>query len=117
MVQSQIDFDAQLGRILRDEGMAQVSENAGEWREAVRRYVDIWFNETPQGAIFTGEDIRLELQDVGVDEPHHANAWSAVIGARIRTWLKTGQIQIDGWKAASDPKAHARRMMAYRKVG
>ena len=114
MTQTEMFFGSALGRRLRDEGMEQVQHNAGEWRDATRRYLEIWINETPAGTIFTGEDIRLELQDVGVDEPHHPNAWSAVIGGRIRQWLKSGRIQIDGWKTGSDPKAHARRMMAYK---
>ena len=117
MRQTEIAFDAFLGRLLRDAGMAQVEDNSGDWKTVARRQVDAWFESTPSGTQFIGEDIRNSLQAAGLESPHHANAWSAVIGSRIRVWLKTGQIQIDGWKAASDPRAHARRMIAYRKIG
>jgi hypothetical protein len=114
MTQTEMLFGSELGRKLRDEGMEQVQQNAGEWRDVMRQHLDTWINKTPSGAIFIGEDIRLELQNMGVEEPHHPNAWSAVIGGRIRQCLKSGRIQVHGLKTGSDPKAHARRMIAYR---
>jgi hypothetical protein len=113
MTQTDMFFSTTLGQMLRDAGMAQVEGNAGEWRDKARQKVDEWINAMPQGHVFTGEDIRLDLQDAGLEEPHHPNAWSAVIGGRIRSWLKSNRIRIEGWKIGSDPKAHARRMVAY----
>ena len=46
MTQTEMLFGSALGRRLRDEGMEQVQHNAGEWRDAIRRYLDIWINET-----------------------------------------------------------------------
>ena len=59
MTQTEMFFGSALGRRLRDEGMEQVQHNAGEWRDATRRYLEICINETPRGTVFTGEDIRL----------------------------------------------------------
>jgi hypothetical protein len=114
MTQTEMLFGSTLGQILRDEGMAQVEENSGNWKTTARERTEAWINSMPAGTIFTGEDIRLDLQDAGLEEPHHPNAWSAVIGGRIRVWLKSNRIRMEGWKAGSDPKAHARRMIAYR---
>ena len=116
MTQTEINFDLQLGRILRDKGMDQVRESAGEWKDAAGQMTDEWIEKVRTGVEFIGEDIRLDLQVAGLPLPHHHNAWSAVIGGRIRVWLKSNRIQMDGWKPGSDPKAHARRMIAYRVV-
>ena len=116
MTQTEMLFGSTLGQILRDEGMAQVEENSGSWKTTARERTEAWINSMPAGTVFTGEDIRLDLQDAGLEEPHHPNAWSAVIGGRIRVWLKSNRIQMDGWKPGADPKAHARRMIAYRVV-
>ena len=116
MTQTEMLFGSTLGQILRDEGMAQVLENSGAWKDLTRQRAEEWIEAMPIGAVFTGEDIRLALEVAGIDEPHHPNAWSAVIGGRIRVWLRTNRIQMEGWKAGADPKAHARRMIAYRVV-
>lgn len=113
----QIKFNTELGRLLRDEGMAQVSENAGEWKEVTGKLIDNWFTALPYGSVFTGEDVRVHLQECNVAAPHHPNAWSAVIGGRFRRWLKTDHIEITGWQQSGDPKAHARRLIAYQKIG
>jgi hypothetical protein len=117
MTQTEINFDLQLGRILRDKGMDQVSESAGEWKDAAGQMTDEWIEKVRTGVEFIGEDIRLDLQVAGLPSPHHHNAWSAVIGGRIRRWLKSGRIEVAGWAQGCDPKAHARRMVSYRKVG
>jgi len=110
------NYDGQLGRFLRDEGMATVEENSGLWKEEAKHKMDIWFELQPVGTLFVGEDIRLELEKTGMEPPHHHNAWSAVIGGRVRTWLKTERIEVYGLQAGKDPKAHARRMITYRKL-
>ena len=117
MVQSQIDFDAELGRILRDEGMAQVSENAGEWKDIAGQMLDAWIDTVYPNEEFTGEYVRRYLEEHDCPAPHHPNAWSAVIGGRLRKWLKAGRIKIEGWQQSSSPQAHARRVVLYKKVG
>lgn len=107
---------ADFGKYLRDEGMAIVEENSGQWKEIVKPKIDFWFESLPVGNLFVGEDIRLEMETLGVGEPHHHNAWSAVIGGKIRYWLRIKRIEVYGLQAGKDPKAHARRMITYRKM-
>jgi hypothetical protein len=109
-------FNGVLGRVLRDDGMALVEENSGAWKDDAKRSMDIWFEQQPIDKFFVGEDIRLELERNGMEQPHHHNAWSAVIGGRIRMWLRTERIEVYGLQAGKDPKAHARRMVMYRKL-
>lgn len=114
MNQLSILFD--LGRRLRDKGMRQVEENAVPWRDHCKNALNDWFAAAPSGALFTGEDLRLKLQSSGLGEPHHPNAWSAVVGGKVRQWLKSGAIVEAGLEHSKDPKAHARRVMSYIKV-
>lgn len=114
------DFDlpkpgAKTGEQLRDAGMAQVSENAGEWRDVARAAAERWFNQLPAGMQFTAEDIRDDIQST-VGTPHHDNAWSAVLGGRARSWLKNESIVFIGTRTASRPQAHARILRVYRKL-
>jgi hypothetical protein len=108
--------DTELGRTLRDEGMALVEENSGAWKDRAKEKIDFWFRSQPREKLFVGEDIRLELEFLGLEQPHHPNAWSAVIGGRVRGWLKDNLIEVYGLTSAKDPKAHARRMITYRKL-
>jgi len=114
MNQLSILFD--LGRRLRDKGMAQVEENSVPWRDHCKTALNDWFANAPSGVSFTGEDLRLSLQSSGIEEPHHPNAWSAVVGGKVRQWLKAGAIVEAGMEHSKDPKAHARRVMSYIKV-
>ena len=114
MNQLSILFD--LGRRLRDKGMQQVEENAVPWRDHCKTALNDWFASAPSGVSFTGEDLRLSLQSSGIEEPHHPNAWSAVVGGKVRQWLKAGAIVEAGMEHSKDPKAHARRVMSYIKV-
>jgi hypothetical protein len=109
-------FNTELGRILRDEGMALVEDNSGAWKDDAKRKMGVWFELQPVGTLFVGEDIRLELEKTGTEPPHHHNAWSAVIGGRVREWLRSDRIEVHGLQAGKDPKAHARRMITYRKL-
>lgn len=109
-------YDGMLGRILRDEGMALVEDNSGLWKEVAKGRIDDWFEAQPVNTCFVGEEIRLHLEKNGIEAPHHHNAWSAVIGGRVRSWLKSDEIEVYGLSAGKDPKAHARRMIMYRKL-
>jgi hypothetical protein len=102
------------GRELRDEGMERVAENSGEWRFIAGAAMDVWFERTEVGEEFIGEDIRFGCSGVG--EPHHQNAWSAVIGGRVRQWLKAGLIEVVGVSAAQDPTTHAHMYRRYKRV-
>ena len=109
-------YGVELGRALRDEGMALVEENSGLWKEIAKGQIEGWFEIQPVDTLFVGEDIRLLLEKNGIEAPHHHNAWSAVIGGKVRQWFKSNQIEIYGLQAGKDPKAHARRMITYKKL-
>jgi len=51
MTQTEMLFGSTLGQILRDEGMAQVQDNAGEWRDLTRQRADEWI---PDGRLENG---------------------------------------------------------------
>ena len=90
----------------RDEALEQVSENAGSgFTSKVRETVaDI----IPTGREVTGEDIRIICEDRGI-EPHHHNAWGAVIRGMIHSHLEpTGEHE-----PMQTEKSHARKTPVY----
>jgi len=93
-------------KIARDEALARVNENAGEWMErAVLTVATL-----DSGRLMTGEDIRCSIVGI-VGEPHHHNAW----GAMIKNALKQKLIRPTGkWKAMQLPQSHARTSPVYR---
>ena len=113
--QAALHFDA--GRRLRDAEMQRVADNsAAAWKSAVITFAIDWINCQSVQSAWTGEDIRLAAQAAGIAEPHHPNAWSSVIGGQIRNLLRYGVIEHIGIATGKDPKAHARKLMLYRKV-
>lgn len=104
------------GQLLRDEGMALVSEHSGEWKDRARAAIDKWFESLVAGLTFTGEDVRAAIEPV-IGPPHHPNAWGAVIGSKVREWLKAGQIAVVGTTQARIPSNHARILREYKRTG
>ncbi len=79
--------DLTLGRMARDEGMALVLENVGqEWRDRIAFLIDGLARRLPE---LTADDVRAEADRVGMDPPHHHNAWGAV----MLSAAKRGSIQ------------------------
>jgi hypothetical protein len=105
----------ELGRALRDQGMESVEANSGEWKHVVRGLGETWLAWQSVNTTFTGEDIRMFVQSMGVSRPHHPNAWGAVIGGIVRRALKAKTIEVVGIRGSSDPISHARRVVVYRK--
>jgi hypothetical protein len=108
--------DADIGRNLRDAGMEAVEENSGEWKDLCKQYAHRWFEAQPAETVFTGEIIRLAFQSESLPDPHHPNAWGAVIGGCLRSWLKSNRAAFVGVSPGRDPKAHARLMLTYKKL-
>ena len=107
------------GRVYRDAGMAQVSENAKDWADDVRAAAEYWLRKRDTGSHngFTSEILRVYLTEVrGLPEPHHHNAWSAVLGSLLRRWVKDRKIVCDGFVTSSNPSSHARAIRLYHKV-
>ena len=59
---------------------------------------------------FTGEDLRLLLTDSGLGQPHHHNAWGALIMKLARTERIVGT---DEYRNMKTKKSHARRTRVY----
>ncbi len=118
MTQTDLDFTRtnKTGGQLRDEGMDRAASNSGDWKEAAKDSIYWWFRLLPPGMVFMGEDIRFAVRG-RVGEPHHHNAWSAVIGGRVRRWLKQGLIEVVGYAPCRDKTTHAHIVRQYRKVG
>lgn len=106
--------ESKTGRELRDAGMECVAEHAGLWKDMAALAAGRWFAALPYGARFSGEDIRAAVLPI-TGAPHHPNAWGAVIGGRVRDWLRTGWIVVDGMKTADSKASHAHTYRQYRK--
>ena len=91
-------------RPARDEALGQVSANAGDFMaEALQAVLKL-----PRG-VYTGEDIRLELERQEI-VPHHHNAW----GALIRQCVASGALRFSGrYEAMKTRRSHARRTPVY----
>ena len=88
----------------RDEALAQVSDNAGDWIESALARIPGLSGE------MTGEDIRFALVKI-IGEPHHSNAW----GALIRTAKGRGLIQNTGrYVPMRAANSHGRITSVYR---
>ncbi len=98
------------GEVLRDEGIAKVSEHNESWMDLCIREVTSpgWIDDRIN---FTGEDIRFRL--IGsIGYPDHSNAW----GALINTLVKRKIIKPTGeYRAMRDDSSHARRTPVYTK--
>lgn len=71
-----------LGQAARDEGTARVLENAGdEWRDRIAFLIDGLARRLPE---LTADDVRAEAERVGMEPPHHHNAWGAALLAAGR---------------------------------
>lgn len=94
------------GETLRDKGIEQVLDNAGEdWRISAERLV-----RSMRGQEATGEDIREACIKAGIS-PHHSNSWGGLVAGLV----KRGLIQATGrYTAMRDPKSHARETKVYR---
>ncbi len=96
------------GELLRDEGIAKVSEHNESWMELCLR--EFWrflaLHDT-----FTGEDIRFWCSRQ-VALPNHSNAWGALISTLVRRKIikPTGE-----YRAMRDDSSHARKTPVYTK--
>lgn len=92
-------------KVARDEALNRVGDNTGRWMHKALLAV----SNLESGAHLTGEDIRLQVRD-RVGNPHHHNAWGALIKAAIRADLikPTGK-----HRAMQTVKSHARRTPVY----
>ena len=95
------------GELLRDEGIAKVSDHNGAW-------LDLCVNEVSKSYYegeFTGEDLRFRLLG-SIGHPGHSNAWGALINTLVRRKIikPTGE-----YRAMKDDSSHARKTPVYTK--
>jgi len=89
----------------RDDALNRVAGNTGTWMDNALVAV----GELRSGFELTGEDIRLRVAD-RVGNPHHHNAWGALIKAAITHDLIT---PTGKHRAMQTVKSHARRTPVY----
>jgi hypothetical protein len=89
----------------RDDALSRVSGNTGTWMHKALVAV----SDLKSGVDLTGEDIRLRVAD-RVGNPHHHNAWGALIKAAIKNDLIT---PTGKYRAMQTVKSHARRTPVY----
>ncbi len=101
------------GELLRDEGIAKVTDHNENWMELclkeAQRYEADRFDWGSKE--FTGEDLRFYLMST-VGCPAHSNAWGALINTLVRRKIikPTGE-----WRKMRDDSSHARRTPVYTK--
>lgn len=99
---SQLDMFS--AKVDRDQALDQVAENAGDFMTEAFEFI-----RKLQPGEYTGEDIRLTCQHWGI-EPHHHNAW----GALIVKCIKAGVLRNTGRREhMKSPKSHARKTDVY----
>ncbi len=99
------------GELLRDEGIAKVTEHNGKWMERCIEESEHYAHYGDKND-FTGEELRFYLsREVGC--PQHSNAW----GALINTLLKRKIIEPTGaYRKMKEDASHARKTPVYRKA-
>lgn len=100
---TQLDLEDAI--MARDMALKQVSDNSGEFMPRALHAL----KSLPPGD-YTGEDIRLHLEGLGI-VPHHNNAWGALIRKAVNSRLI---IFTDKYVPMKAKKSHARRTPLYR---
>lgn len=93
-------------KLARDDALKRVNDNAGDWMDKALAAVVL----LKSGELMTGEDIRVAIVD-DVGEPHHHNAWGAMIknAMKQRLVVPTGK-----WRPMKLKQSHARVSPIYR---
>ena len=97
-----------LGKELRDIGMARVSNNSSEWHVKAYGQVVEYAKKYP-GKTVTGEMLRTMIV-MSAGQPHHLNAWGALIAGCVKRNMFT-----DTGKTihTSRPISHSRRIVVW----
>ena len=102
-------FDLKKGMQARDEGLEQVEENALPWFDQAVACVQSMC-AVGNGQVFAGENIRYWVREA-IGEPHHHNAWGALINTAVRLKIITDTGEE---KHMAKPSSHGRRTPLYR---
>lgn len=102
---TQMELNLTASRAARDEGMAKVADNSGEF---VTRALNALLS-FQAGEKITGEDLRFRCEQRGI-KPHSAFAWGAVVNIAIRRHYL---IPTDQYTQMKDRTSHARATRVY----
>ena len=105
------------GSNLRDIGRQKVLESAALWSINTAEKLEHWLKFITQhqkSRFFTGDDIRNHLIAIHTPEPHHPNAWSAIIGAAVKRWQKDNKIVHVGYDLSKRPSRHSAIIRIYK---
>lgn len=97
------------GAVLRDAGIQQVMAHNEDWAGEVTRAFHWWINRIDPHDTFALEDFRACVEELGMPQPHHVNAWGGL--AKRFAHL----IEPVGYAQSSRPSSHARITRLYRK--
>lgn len=102
-------MNAATGAELRDEGIAQVMDNAAVWSAEIGVAFN-WWLEHLAPAEFTLEQFRMFVEAHDMPPPHHPNAWGG-LAKRF-----ADRIQPVGFTTSTRPQAHARLTRTYKRA-
>ena len=90
---------------LKAQALEQVGTNAEPFYERALQAI-----ATLEPGTYTGEDVRLRIVQILQDEPHHHNAWGAIISGAVRRGylVPTGR-----YLPMKTAKSHARKTPEY----
>lgn len=105
------------GRQRKTAGMQKVMNSDANWSDRATQKLDDWIEFVRLNkkiVYFTGENLRSHLMSLNQPEPHHPNAWSAVIGSATKRWQKHGLISHIGFEPAKRASRHAAIVRVYK---
>jgi len=93
-------------KLSRDEALERVRRHGGDWQEKALAGLMLL-----SGFIGTSEDVRIKLIVLGLEKPHHHNAWGAFAKEALKRklYIPTGQR-----RHMRGDKSNARKTDVYR---
>lgn len=83
--------------------------NNGEWRDSILRLI----TRMPAGTLFTSDDVRVQAEGRGIENPPHPNAWGSIFRQlrKDKLAVKTGR-----YLPSEIPSNHGRVSAEWRKT-
>lgn len=102
------------GDLLKELGIARVraAESDG-WKMLFRIHAAQFFRHLKTSETFTGGTLRSYCESAGLGQPHHPNAWSAMIRSVLADELRAERITRYGTEKSDRPAAHSRECPVY----
>ena len=104
-----LPFNLAEGQRRKEAGIEQVLSNGAAFKDQVRILIRI---VARRGLEFTNDDVRALASELGVEEPHHPNAW----GAAVSSAAKAGEIERVGYRKSAAISRHAGLVAVWRRV-